>query len=359
MPCFPQSSTESRCSSCHEVFAGNSPLITDVWSCSAIKIYFLVRPKRRSRICGFCGSSFDAWSIFSLGDRHLSVVHKQSSCNRDKKFFEPHQFRQHLVDAHNGVQGWWLDSLEQNAKCKTCRSCIPDAIISPGSPFPDPPLGSISLPRSLSSHHDDANASGFDVVQQPSCNASRTNSMHRVHSDVSEYDAQGSLLKRTITDSYTSVPDDAAPALQRSRPSSGSPARKPARRLMTPQSQLFCFECPDSTVFASTIELTRHLCTEHSSIFVETLKHRRLRQAYRRQKKQLRWTLDLLSQDVVKTVNAEEGDAALKDQIAKALEELDLDCQNDGDGGPLLPDSDDSEREDNPCEDSRHDTPAG
>jgi hypothetical protein len=360
MPYSSPPSTENHCSTCHQVFADSSLLINDIWSCSAIKNYFLVGQNKRSLVCGFCGAQFHEWFILSKGDRHLRNNHRKSSCNRDKKFYEPNQFRQHLVEAHHGVPGWWLDSLERNAQCSLCRSCVPDTTISA---MPDPRLDSISRAASLVSHHDDTDAGGVDMVRQPLCNTSRTNSMHRVHSDVSEYDAQGNLLKRTIMDSYTSVADDAAPALQRPRSSPGSQAHESARGLVTPH--LFCFKCPDSSAFSGTIELTRHLCTEHSSVFVEARKHRRLKQAYGRQKKQLRWALDLLQQDVAKGGSPEERDATITDQITNALKELDLACQPGSGGGPRLSDSDsdsDSEGsgpEDNPHEGGRRETPIG
>jgi hypothetical protein len=337
MSCSPQPSKESRCSYCPRVVP-DSGLLVPLWSCAAIKNHFVASQEEQTLVCGFCGDSFFEWSILSRGEEvHLCVVHKKATCNLNKKFHKPHHFRQHLLHSHHGAPGWWLESLERNAQSNICWSCILDRT---GPLVLDPGLGSTSRSTSLVFHHDDTNPGGVEAVQQASCNASRTNSMHRVHSDVSEYDAQGSLLKRTITDSYTSVADDAAPATQRPLSRSGSQVREPALGLMTPQSHLSCFRCPDSSAFAGPIELTRHLCTVHSSDFVEARKHRRLENAYRKQRTRLRWALGLLSQDVAKRSNTEERDTRLTDQITKALEELDLHWEDGDDGKPSLPDPD-------------------
>jgi hypothetical protein len=339
MPCSSPPSIESRCSACHEVFVGRTVLDSPhetFWSCSAIKGYFISKEKQ-SLMCGLCGELFPEWSIFSSRKNHLNAVHKMASCDQTKRFQVPHQFRHHLVLSHHAIPGWWLDSLERNARYSLCGSCVLHGITSS---ILDSRLVSMSRSKSEAYHQDDTNAGGVEVVQQPSCNASRTNSMHRVHSDVSEYDAQGSLLKRTITDSYTSVADDAAPALQRPSSSSGSQAREAARGPTLLQSHLSCFRCRDSTAFASPVELTRHLCTVHSSDFVEARKYRRLENAYRKQRTGLRWALGLLSQDVAKRSNTEERDTRITDQITKALEELDLRWEDGDDGKTSLIDPD-------------------
>jgi hypothetical protein len=291
-------------------------------------------------VCGICGKSLRKWTAFSRGKKHLDAIHQWGSCNRDKDIYGLPYFRQHLEDAHQGVPGWWQYVLERNAKCKVCSSCLPDAATFP--------------PRH---HHDDTNPGDFDVVQEPSSNVSRKSSMRRVHSDVSEYDAQGSLLRRTITDSYTSTADTAAPPLQRQRSSTGSQPRDATRGLMTPH--LSCFRCPGTLTFPDPMGLTVHLCTEHPSIFAEAWKHRRLKQAYRRQKKQLRWALDLLNQDLAKAGNTDARNTLVADRITQTLKELDLDYQPTGTFPALLSDAEDSDSEDNADEDSKHEPPPG
>jgi hypothetical protein len=134
--------------------------------------------------------------------------------------------------------------------------------------------------------------------------------MQRIHSDVSEYDAQGNLLKRTITDSYTSIADAAMapPQLHASSPEHPAPTiaeSPPATESTIPHvpsridpnsrrkaRKLHCPYCPDFPRFPY---LTAHLCFEHSDILAPASRARKLKILNERRTGELRRALRLLT----------------------------------------------------------------
>ena len=122
-----------------------------------------------------------------------------------------------MKNSHRAVQGWWSVMLEISAR----RYCHGSPIGSASRLPPDLDGRSITHPLDRASHHEGKDQLHDDTVRRSSSNMSRTNSMHRTHFDVSEYDAQGDLTKHTITDSYTSLPDAAMIPMERYHSSSG------------------------------------------------------------------------------------------------------------------------------------------
>ena len=183
--------------------------------------------------------------------------------------------------------------------------------------------------------------------------------MHRVHSDISEYDAQGALLKRTITDSYTSIADAAAPPLKRHRSSPGPqeklpltvPPSAPTRNTQRPDSTLplardprhhgiRCPFCSSSWTFNSRSKLARHMCVRHGNYVsspINALEHQKLKRAY----KTLRRTLQSLSQSKTMPLNADEECSAATELVTQTLNDLDLGLQLSSSEGSELVDADD------------------
>lgn len=301
--------------------------IITVWSCAAITGYeaaiFDSRDLSSVSVCGFCGESFHRWSEADLTreKKHLDDVHRWDLCSREKQFYRPDIFRQHLKDNHRALPGWWSEKLERNARREIQRPHVTDTFSHSLSGRRG---GSPSLRASLVSHHDDSAPGNAHVVRRSSSIASRTNSMRRVHSDVSEYDVQGNLMKRTIMDSYTSIVDAASPSLQRNHSSPGPQshvaAHSPTNR------DLYCFYCSDSREFHTRASLTKHLCTRHSDSFVRAQKHGKLKGAYKKQTTQLRRALKFLILDDVEHSSADEPQSSIRrDWITDTLKDLDLD----------------------------------
>jgi hypothetical protein len=151
--------------------------------------------------------------------------------------------------------------------------------------------------------------------------------MHRIHSDVSEYDPQGNLLKRTITDSYTSLVDAAQPPLQRYNSSPGPQSLLPTNH--PPNLDKVCSYCSDSRSISTRASLTRHLCVEHSDLFVRAQKYKKLQEAYRRRTSQLCQALRFLESNNVEHPSAEEPwNATQPEWVTEALKDLELDSLN-------------------------------
>jgi hypothetical protein len=193
-------------------------------------------------------------------------------------------------------------------------------------------------------------------MRRPSSTASRNNSVHRVRSDMSEYDTQGNLRKRTITTSYTSLPDIAAGPWQRLHSSPGpqshepntGPARVPAARSTrraisladpahSPNSRdLSCPYCSRLRGFRTPANLTMHLYTNHSDLFIpasQARKYEKLKQAYGKRTRQLQQALQLLASSGVGRPLSGDGHSSTTigpDWMTEKLRDLDLDHQPSG-----------------------------
>lgn len=314
-----------------------------VWSCAAIypeeAAFFDSIHNLSVSVCGLCGELVRKSPDVTQRKNHLSNIHKWHTCNRDELFYRVDDFRQHLKHSHHAVPGWWCQTLERSARRKVHRPQIPDA-----SNHPSPTQGSTrSRSRAQSSTHrqDLPNPNNAEAMQRPSSTFNGTESMHRVHSDISEYDAQGNLLKRTITDSYTSVADAAASSLERHR-SSPRPHTKQAltatniapSKEITPgkfaplltQDQTHlghsCPFCLTSKKFYSRALLARHMSLRHKDFVArpfQAVEHQKLKRAY----KKLHSTLHSLCQNKARPSDTGREDSVVTDHVIQLLDELD------------------------------------
>jgi hypothetical protein len=188
--------------------------------------------------------------------------------------------------------------------------------------------------------------------------------MQRVHSDVSEYDAQGNLTKRTITTSYTSLADAAAASRQRQRSSPDPQARRlsflprtasagsnlaadsmPVKSHFWVPPGLCCPYCLESreSPFPSRADLTDHVCAVHSDILVpasRARKYHKLKGAYRKRTKQLLEALQLLKANVAERLEESETKRSNHtDWIEQTMQSLSMESnlsssEDSEDGGP-------------------------
>lgn len=205
---------------------------------------------------------------------------------------------------------------------------------------------------SLVSHHE-TDVGHADVRRKPSSKMSRTSSLARIRSDVSEYDVQGNLTKRTITTSYTSISDAAATPLQRYRsgpgpqaplpvtdppsaPASNTHAKDPASVFIHSSADhgLHCPFCSESRRFDTRAALVRHMCNTHPDCVAHPQKHEKLKQAYRRRGWQLRRALVSLTEDT-QIPNSHKKSIRDEPWISQAFESLDLDPVFDFQGSTI------------------------
>ncbi|KAF7512578.1 hypothetical protein GJ744_000839 [Endocarpon pusillum] len=347
MPQSTLSSHKHQSSASHEAALDGAMLehhdTTVVWSCAAIypdeAAFFDCIDDLSVSVCGLCGELVRKSPDVTQRKKHLSNIHKWHTCNRDELFYRADDFRQHLKHSHHAVPGGWSQTLERSARRKVHRPQIPDA-----SNHASPSQGSTrSRLRAQSStqHQNLPNPSNAEVMQRPSSNSNGTESMHRVHSDISEYDAQGNLLKRTITDSYTSVADAAALSLERHRSSSRPHTKKAltaaknapfkgitqgkfAPLLSQDQSHLghSCPFCSTSQKFSSRALLARHMSVTHKDFVarpIQAVKHQKLKRAY----KKLHSTLRSLCQNRARASDTGREGSVVTEHVIQLLDELD------------------------------------
>lgn len=68
--------------------------------------------EKGDRICLLCGKLFTASQRNWEYDSHLVIFHKFGKCATSKTLYIPSHFRQHLINCHATVIGWWTDRLE-------------------------------------------------------------------------------------------------------------------------------------------------------------------------------------------------------------------------------------------------------
>lgn len=321
-----------------------------IWSCAAITGYeFLFFDSKNCSsvsLCGFCGATFRKSSDtdWTWRKKHCSDIHRWDECDRDKQFYRADHFRQHLKHTHLAVPGWWSDRLERSARRDAQGPQTTDIL---NHPIPDGRGGSFPHRPSLASPADDTALVHTEVLRRSSSTISHTNPVPRVHSDVSEYDAQGKLRKRTVTTSYTSLSDAASASLQRHQSSPGpqeqaplvvSPSA-PARNIhlvgsasvFTKNSKHHTFSCPfcaDLCNFATRTSLIRHMCERHPdcvALPLEAQEHEKLKRVYQKRTRQLRWALRLLSQDKTNLSNSDNEASRGIDRITQMLKGVELD----------------------------------
>ena len=365
---------EFQCSLCRQVFPEKTALMAHenepyIWSCSLVTgdeaAFFDSSDAFLLMVCGLCGETFDTSSEMDSARRrkHLSDIHKWDTCDQDTNFYLADYFRLHLKEAHHAVPGWWFDRLLRCARRDCHGRDITDAPIHPPPGRNDRSLSHLS---SLAPHLEENDGIQDDIVRRSSSNMSRANSMHRIHSDISEYDAQGSLIRRTITDSYTSLKDAAAAPLERHQsspgqqpharhhpPSVGPPvisARStragepvPVQSASSTMIEFCCPFCPIPFKCPTAALLKRHIFKLHADILVpdsRTRQYDNLKRAYMKRKEQLRQALQLLDHDEM----GPPGDAANSAMdpywVTQTLRDLDLDSpysSSDSDENPIPP----------------------
>ncbi len=344
---------DHECSVCHKVFRGSRLFRRhkmhcsepNVWSCSAIRGHdaaFTEHNDSSLSVCGYCGEFFPKSSDadWTRRRKHLSKIHKWEMCLREKQFYRADHFRQHLKHAHNGVSGWWIATLEGSARRMAQEPSVTDAFTRPLSGRRS---GSPLHRRSSVSYHDDSDLGHGEIVRRPSSTMSRTSSMARIHSDVSEYDVQGNLTKRTVTTSYTSISDAAAPPLERYHSSPGPQSQAPSA--VTPSAPatntqsanrasfstrsprehgFYCSFCSESRKYYTHATLAHHMCRTHTEYFAhpfQALEHEELKRGY----KGLPSALQSPRQDGIKPSNSDEEAAGVTTRITQKLEDVDLD----------------------------------
>lgn len=342
------------CCLCHQVFTSSKKLEQHetemhprglVWSCAAIKTYeaayFDLKDSDLVTICGFCGQTFPKSPETGWAGRrgHLNDVHNWTVCHQETQFYRAGEFRLHLKLSHAAVGGWWLDELQRRVR----RPHLEPNRDS----FSRRRNGSLSNRAPLNSPYEDRSLYHDGMMPRPPSSMSRTSSMHRVRSDVSEYDAQGNLTRRTITTSYSSLPDAAAVSSQRHHSSPGPQPHLPFEALQReaalgtrqgkPQPavahdqtkhDLSCPFCLEPPRFGEHESVARHLRTSHPDLVAcprQAQKHDKLKQALERRTRQLYKALQSLKQNETTTKNASGKDTRVTDFITNTLRELDVD----------------------------------
>jgi hypothetical protein len=348
--------TEIQCTSCYQVFSQRSALniherASHFWSCGKIMTYeagyFGGQDISSADFCGYCGEMSEKPSGIDWARRkeHMKYTHRWNRCDREKKFYQADDFHQHLVDAHHAIPGWWSNMLLRVARHDADSALLTDA---PSHHLRGRDSKSLSHRSSLASREKDINPRHDDCTRRRSSNMSHTSSMHRIHSDVSEYDAHGNLTRRTITTSYSSLPDVSAAAVPRNQ---SSPAPQ-SQTLSTVQERALPYRTTSGRSPAAPAHGTtkrnlhspvrpefpglikrdmseRHLRTRHPDWVVSasrTRKYKRLKRGYRKRIKQLRWALQLLNSENIERPTPDERQSAEgPDWITETLRDLDLD----------------------------------
>lgn len=234
---------------------------------------------------------------------------------------------------------------ERSASRSSSLPCTTITNTKPLWPLPYSAPRECSVPlearSSLAFQHECLEPVHEDVTRSLPSNTSMTNSIPRIRSDVTEFDAQGYLRKRTITTSYTSLPNITLPPVEqynsslkpqshmpgteaghRHRVSSGSTFRRvPKAR------SLFCPHCSDSKRFSIRAILSRHMCKRHADYVappVDAQKYQRLKIAYKRRTNQLRWALQTLDEIMRKPINSDKEASGVMNAIKQNLKDMDL-----------------------------------